>query len=161
MLPYADQLDSFALWYRQLWAESLGKDGKGTTPIRALGTVDQHSQLQLYLDGPKDKFFTLIAPKWQGQGDVIQSSLIPELTGKTMGDLFDAELRATYETLIRHKCPTRFITMDTLNERTLGALMMHFMIETILTSSLMGVNAFDQPAVEEGKRIAREYLKQC
>jgi glucose-6-phosphate isomerase len=158
MLPYADQLDSLALWYRQLWAESLGKKGKGSTPIRALGTVDQHSQLQLYLDGPKDKFFTLIAPAWKGRGEEIHSSLVPELKGKTMGDLFDAELRATYETLVRHRCPTRLITLDTLNESSLGALMMHFMIETILTSYLIDVNAFDQPAVEEGKRLAREYL---
>jgi glucose-6-phosphate isomerase len=158
MLPYADQLDSFALWYRQLWAESLGKQGKGSTPIRALGTVDQHSQLQLYLDGPKDKFFTLLAPKWQGKGETIHSSLVPELKGKTMGDLFEAELRATYETLVRNQCPTRLITLDTLNESSLGALMMHFMIETILTSYLIGVNAFDQPAVEEGKRLAKEYL---
>lgn len=158
MLPYADQLDSFSLWYRQLWAESLGKNGKGTTPIRALGTTDQHSQLQLYLDGPKDKFFTLIAPNWTGQGDRISSSLIPEFQGKTMGDLFSAEQKATYETLLRHKCPTRLITLDDLNEYTLGALMMHFMIETILTSYLIDVNAFDQPSVEEGKRLAREYL---
>jgi glucose-6-phosphate isomerase len=159
MLPYADQLDSFTLWYRQLWAESLGKNGKGTTPIRALGTVDQHSQLQLYLDGPKDKFFTLLTPQWEGQGDCVRSSsLIPELTGKSMGDLFAAEQKATYETLIRHLCPTRLITFDRLNESTLGALMMHFMIETILTSYLICVDAFNQPAVEEGKRLAREYL---
>jgi len=158
MLPYADQLDSFSLWYRQLWAESLGKDGKGTTPIRAFGTADQHSQLQLYLDGPKDKFFTVISPIWNGQGDKIHSPLIPELTGKCMGDLFAAEQKATYETLIRHKCPTRLITLERIDESTLGSLMMHFMIETILTSYLIGVNAFDQPAVEEGKRLAREYL---
>ncbi len=158
MLPYADQLDLFSLWYCQLWAESLGKSGKGTTPISALGTVDQHSQLQLYLDGPKDKFFTLIAPSWKGQGDRIHLSPIPEFIGKSMGDLFAAEQRATYETLIRHKCPTRLITLDRIDEYNLGALMMHFMIETILTSYLIGVDAFDQPAVEEGKRLAREYL---
>lgn len=158
MLPYADQLDAFSLWYRQLWAESLGKDGNGTTPIRAFGTADQHSQLQLYLDGPKDKFFTIISPPWKGQGDQIHSPLIPELTGKSMGDLFAAEQKATYETLVRHKCPTRLITLERINESTLGALMMHFMIETILTSYLISVNAFDQPAVEEGKRLAREYL---
>jgi len=158
MLPYAVQLDSFSLWYRQLWAESLGKDGKGTTPIRALGTTDQHSQLQLYLDGPKDKFFTILAPNWIGQGDRITFPLIPEFQGKTMGDLFSAEQKATYETLLRHKCPTRLITLESLDEYTLGSLMMHFMIETILTSYLIGVNAFDQPSVEEGKRLAREYL---
>jgi glucose-6-phosphate isomerase len=158
MLPYADQLDFFSQWYRQLWAESIGKKGKGTTPIRALGTVDQHSQLQLYLDGPKDKYFTMIAPSWKGQGEKITLPLIPEFQGKSMGDLFAAEQKATYETLIRNKCPTRLISLDRIDEHSLGALMMHFMIETILTSYLMGVNAFDQPAVEEGKQLAREYL---
>ena len=158
MLPYADQLSLFSRWYCQLWAESLGKDGKGTTPIHALGTVDQHSQLQLYLDGPKDKFFTIITSSWKGKGDRINLAFIPEFTGKSMGDLFAAEQKATYETLIRHKCPTRLITLDHINEYNLGALMMHFMIETILTSLLICVNAFDQPAVEEGKRLAREYL---
>lgn len=158
MMPYADQLRLFALWYCQLWAESLGKEGKGTTPIAALGTVDQHSQLQLYLAGPKDKFFTLIAPQWEGKGDKIESTLVPEFTHKTMGDLFSAELKATYETLKRNHCPVRLITLDKIGEESLGALMMHFMIETILTSYLEEVNAFDQPAVEEGKILAREYL---
>jgi glucose-6-phosphate isomerase len=158
MMPYADQLRLFALWYCQLWAESLGKEGKGTTPVAALGTVDQHSQLQLYLAGPKDKFFTLIAPRWEGKGDEIESALVPEFTHKTMGDLFSAELKATYETLKRNHCPVRLITLDKMGEESLGALMMHFIIETILTSYLEEVNAFDQPAVEEGKILAREYL---
>ncbi|MBX9621010.1 MAG: glucose-6-phosphate isomerase [Alphaproteobacteria bacterium] len=158
MMPYADQLRLFALWYCQLWAESLGKEGKGTTPIAALGTVDQHSQLQLYLAGPKDKLFTLIAPQWEGKGDKIDSTLVPEFTHKTMGDLFSAELKATYETLKRNNCPVRLITLDKIGEESLGALMMHFMIETILTSYLEEVNAFDQPAIEEGKILAREYL---
>lgn len=155
LFPYADQLKFFSLWYCQLWAESLGKEGKGTTPLHALGTVDQHSQLQLYLGGPKDKFFTLITLRWKGKGERVTSTL---LKGKTMGDLFAAEQRATYETLVNHKCPTRLITVERMDEETLGALMMHFMIETILTSYLIGVNAFNQPAVEQGKRLARKYL---
>jgi glucose-6-phosphate isomerase len=158
MMPYSDQLDSFSFWYRQLWAESLGKEGKGTTPIRALGTVDQHSQLQLYLGGPKDKFFTLLTLKWEGEGDKILSKDVPEFLGKTMGDLFAAEQKATYQTLVNNGCPTRLITLDHLDEYHLGALMMHFMIETILASYLLEVNAFDQPAVEEGKRLAKEYI---
>lgn len=158
MMPYSDQLRLLSSWYCQLWAESLGKGRQGTTPISALGTVDQHSQLQLYLDGPKDKFFTLIGAQWKGQGDRIDSTLIPEFTGKTMGDLFYAEQMATYETLMRNQCPVRLITVDKIDEATLGELMMHFMIETIFMSYLEGVNAFDQPAVEEGKRLAREYL---
>lgn len=158
MMPYSDLLDSFSFWYRQLWAESVGKEGKGTTPIRALGTVDQHSQLQLYLDGPKDKFFTLLTLNWEGQGERIQSTHVPEFVGKTMGDLFAAEQKATYQTLVNNGCPTRLMTLDRLDEYHLGALMMHFMIETILTSYFLDVNAFNQPAVEEGKRLAKEYI---
>jgi len=158
MMPYSDQLDPVTLWYRQLWAESLGKNGKGTTPIRAMGTVDQHSQLQLYLDGPKDKFVTLLTTPWEGKGDQIQSFDVPEFQGKTMGDLFAAEQRATYQTLQDHKCPTRLITLDRLDEYHLGALMMHFMIETILTSYMWEINAFDQPAIEAIKRLTREYI---
>ena len=158
MMPYADQLDTFSYWYRQLWAESLGKKGEGTTPISSLGTVDQHSHLQLYLDGPKDKFFTMLACSWKGKGDIIEGSEVSEFKGKTMGDLFEAEQQATYQTLIRNECPTRLITLNEIDEYHLGALMMHFMIETILTSYILGVDAFNQPAVEEGKRLAREYL---
>jgi glucose-6-phosphate isomerase len=68
LMPYADRLEEFGMWYRQLWAESLGKQGKGTTPIRAMGTVDQHSQLQLYLDGPRDKLFTVLSAPTAGIG---------------------------------------------------------------------------------------------
>ena len=75
-----------------------------------------------------------------------------------MGDLFAAELKATMQTLINNGCPTRLITLEHLDEYHLGALMMHFMIETILTATLLGVNAFNQPADEEGKRLAKEYL---
>jgi glucose-6-phosphate isomerase len=160
MMPYADQLNSFSFWYRQLWAESVGKEGKGTTPIQALGTVDQHSQLQLYLEGPKDKFFTLLGVNWENKGPRIESLDIPEFTGKTMGELLLAEQKATYQTLLNHNCPTRLITLDRLDEYHLGALMMHFIIETILAASFLQVNAFDQPAVEEGKKLAREYLNQ-
>ena len=77
----------FGLWYRQLWAESLGKNGKGTTPVRAMGTVDQHSQLQLYLDGPEDKWFTVIRKMSQGHGTAIQTSdeKLGYLQGRTLG----------------------------------------------------------------------------
>jgi glucose-6-phosphate isomerase len=75
LMPYSDRLIKFAQWYRQLWAESLGKDGKGTTPMEALGTVDQHSQLQLYLDGPADKMFTIVAPNHAGTGATIDAGL--------------------------------------------------------------------------------------
>jgi glucose-6-phosphate isomerase len=163
ILPYVDRLAHFGLWFRQLWAESLGKDGKGTTPIRAMGTVDQHSQLQLYLAGPADKMFTVVTSDMAGKGPVVSPDLASDpslayLTGKHMGDLMDAEQRATEQAFIRNGRPTRRFHITRLDEKTLGGLLMHFMLETIIAADLFGVNAFDQPAVEEGKVIARQYL---
>jgi glucose-6-phosphate isomerase len=163
LMPYADRLGWFGFWYRQLWAESLGKHGHGTTPIRALGTVDQHSQLQLYLAGPRDKLFTLITAPTTGVGRVVEPALVDDpalgyLAGRSLGDLLDAEARATYETLARNRRPTRLIALERLDEEALGALFMHFMLETMLAAHLIGVDPFDQPAVEEGKVLARQYL---
>ncbi len=163
MMVYADRLAPFGLWFRQLWAESLGKNGKGTTPIRAVGTTDQHSQLQLYLDGPRDKMYTLVALDTAGQGPAIASPLADDealayLRGRRMGDLMEAEARATADTLARNGRPVRVIRLPRLDERALGALFMHFMLETIIAARLLGVDPFDQPAVEEGKVLARAYL---
>ena len=165
LMPYVDRLANFGLWFRQLWAESLGKDGQGTTPIRALGTVDQHSQLQLYLDGPRDKMFTLIFSKCADRGGLVSPDLADDprlayLAGRRLGDLLDAEQRATAETLIRRGCPTRILTVERVDEQAVGALMMHYMLETVIAARLMGVDPFDQPAVEEGKILTREYLAQ-
>lgn len=164
LMPYLDRLAHFGLWYRQIWAESLGKDGKGTTPIRAMGTVDQHSQLQLYLAGPWDKMFSVLRMDTQSEGRRVDPDLLDDprlnyLAGRRMGDLLDAEARATADTLIRNGRPTRQILIDTLDEETLGGLFMHFMLETILAAHLLEVDPFDQPAVEEGKVLAREYLE--
>lgn len=165
LMPYVDRLADFGLWYRQLWAESLGKGGHGTTPIRAVGTVDQHSQLQLYLDGPKDKMFTVVMLDCAaGSGPTVTPAragadpALDYLSGKAMGDVMDAEQRATAETLARNGCPTRIIGLAGLNERVMGALMMHFMLETMIAAHLLSVDAFDQPAVEEGKVLTRRYL---
>ena len=163
LMPYVDRLAPFGLWFRQLWAESLGKDGKGTTPVRALGAVDQHSQLQLYLGGPADKMFTLVTLAVAGHGPPLAADLTEDrdlayLAGRRMGDLLDAEQRATATSLIGNGRPTRVIRLAALDERSLGALLMHFMLETIIAADLLGVEAFDQPAVEESKVLARRYL---
>jgi len=163
LMPYSDRLDCFGSWFQQLWAESLGKDGQGTTPIRALGAVDQHSQLQLYLDGPRDKLITLIVADQKNKGGLIPKDLIndPDLdfiANKRMGDLMAAEQSATAATLIKNNCPTRIIEIVSLDEKTLGSLLMHFMLETIVAADLLGLNAFNQPAVEESKTIAKRYL---
>jgi glucose-6-phosphate isomerase len=163
LMAYADRLERFTRWYVQLWAESLGKDRKGTTPIAALGPVDQHSQLQLFIGGPRDKLFTVITVAAGGRGPRIDAALAtaagePGFGGKTIGDLVAAQGRATAETLARNGCPVRTIHLDSLDEASLGELLMHFMLETIVAAHLLGVDPFDQPAVEEGKVLAKRYL---
>jgi glucose-6-phosphate isomerase len=163
LMAYCDRLERFTHWYVQLWAESLGKNGKGTTPLAALGPVDQHSQVQLFIAGPRDKLFTLVTVGSKGQGPRMDAELAklagePGFAGKTIGDLVAAEGRATAETLAKNGCPVRTIHIDELDEETLGELMMHFMLETIIAAHLIGIDAFDQPAVEEGKVLAKKYL---
>ncbi len=166
LLPYVDRLDRLSFWFRQLWAESLGKEGHGTTPINALGAIDQHSQLQLYLAGPRDKMFTVLASDPRGRGGRARAEIagpaaqpLDYLIGRTMGDLMAAEQQATIDTLIANGCPTRVIRFPAVNEEVLGALMMHFFLETIAAARMLGIDAFDQPAVEEGKVLARRFLK--
>ena len=163
LMAYADRLERFTHWYVQLWAESLGKNGKGTTPVAALGPVDQHSQAQLFIGGPRDKLFTFVTVAGAGRGPRMEAELAklagePAFGGKTIGDLVAAEGRATAETLVKNGCPVRTIHLPQLNEETLGELLMHFMLETIIAAHLLGVDAFDQPAVEEGKVLAKKYL---
>jgi glucose-6-phosphate isomerase len=162
---YHDRMHGFGLWHRQLWAESLGKSGFGTTPINAVGPVDQHSQLQLYLDGPVDKFFTVLAFNHAGLGPKVDSSFAAEigldyLGDKQIGDIVGAMQRATIETLAKRGRPVRTLSMQKLDEATLGALFMHFMLETVFSAKLWGVNPFGQPAVEESKILARHYLSE-
>lgn len=164
-MPYLDKLESLAVWHRQTWAESLGKKGVHTTAIKALGTVDQHSQLQLYLDAYKDKQFLSIRFDSTRLGKKITSipikdpsfECLPELH---FGDLLMAEQIATMQTLYQNGSPVREIVLNAIDEPTIGAVMMHLMLEIILIADLLQINAFDQPAVEESKRLARQILKE-
>lgn len=151
--PYGEKLAGFAAWYRQSWAESLGKQGKGSTPIMAMGSTDQHSQLQLFLDGPKDKLFHLITAQRAQTG--------PQLPNEqhTLGDMMQAQQMATYASLRNHHCPVRHIELEQIDETSFGALLMHFTLEIVFMAALLGVNPFDQPAVEESKQMARDHLK--
>ena len=166
LMPYVDRLNTFAYWYRQIWAESLGKEGHGTTPAVALGTVDQHSQVQLYLGGPADKLFTLLIQDTAGQGALLSAAALggdnalSYLTGHTMGDLLLAEADATAATLVKSGRPTRIMRVARIDEKVMGALMMHYILETILAAHLWGIDAFDQPAVEDAKVLTRQYLSQ-
>jgi glucose-6-phosphate isomerase len=161
--PYADALAVFGGWWKQLWAESLGKDGQGSTPVSVLGPVDQHSQLQMFRDGPGTALYTLVSVDTKGKGPAAPRARanklgLQYLAGKKLGDLVDAECRATAQTLFKNGRPVRRIHLSKVDEFHLGALMMHFMLETIIMGRLMGVDPFDQPGVEEGKVLARQYL---
>jgi glucose-6-phosphate isomerase len=163
MLPYSDRLSRFAAWYVQLWGESLGKNGEGTTPVAALGPVDQHSQLQLYLDGAPQHFITVVRENCAGNGPRVSADLAKiahaeYLSGHAAGDLVAAQQKAIPEALLAAGRPVRTIDLERLDERALGALLMHFVLETILAGHLLGVDPFDQPAVESGKIITRRYL---
>ncbi|MGF1605889.1 MAG: glucose-6-phosphate isomerase [Rhodothalassiaceae bacterium] len=164
LMAYDQRLDFFTRWWAQLWAESLGKNGRGTTPVAALGPVDQHSQVQLYLDGPADKIFTILAPETKGLGPRIEPAHADDpkldyLAGRHIGDLVDAEAAATAEALARRGRPVRQIHIEAVDALVIGGLMMHYMLETVLSAHLLGVDAFDQPAVEEGKVLTREALR--
>ncbi len=163
MMPYADRLGRFGDWYVQLWAESLGKNGQGTTPLACLGPLDQHSQLQLFMDGARDHYITIVRTATAGTGPRIAPDLaslagIGFMGGRMVGDLVAAQAEALPEALAKAGRPVRIITLPRLDEAALGALMMHMMIETILAASLMGVDPFDQPAVELAKRLTRQRM---
>jgi glucose-6-phosphate isomerase len=163
MMPYADRLGRFGDWFAQLWAESLGKNGKGTSPVACLGPLDQHSQLQLFQDGPHEHLITLLRTPTESQGPRLDPALAEKagigfLGGKTPGDLVAAQAAAVADALRKAGRPVRVIDVPHLDERSIGALFMHFMLETIFVADLSKVDPFDQPAVELAKQLARARL---
>jgi glucose-6-phosphate isomerase len=119
--------------------------------------------LQLYLDGPKDKLFTVLTLEQAGRGPTADADMARrigagDLAGRSIGDIVDANGKATASALAARGLPVRRLSLARLNEESLGALFMHFMLETILAADLLGVDPFGQPAVEEGKVLMRQYL---
>ncbi|MDR0571776.1 MAG: hypothetical protein LBG48_02900 [Rickettsiales bacterium] len=162
VMPYIDRLYYLNEWYRQIWAESLGKDGKGTIPVNAMGTVDQHSQLQLYMEGAKNKFYTFIYKDKDPTSlkiEKVYNDGFNYLKGLTLDDVMKIEFDSTVEVLNRRKLPIRVINFNTLNERSLSQLLMQYMLETIICGKVIGINPFGQPAVEERKILAAEMMK--
>lgn len=155
--PYSSRLERFAEWYAQLWAESLGKGGQGTTPIRALGAIDQHSQVQLYVDGPDDKFATFLHVG--GEEDLLLPQVVDEplrglsyLGGRGLGEMLSREARATAAALASRGRPLVWIDMERLDARSLGQLVYFYEVLTAMVGRMMDLNPFDQPGVEQGKR---------
>jgi glucose-6-phosphate isomerase len=165
MMPYSSKLSDLAEWFAQLWAESLGKklslSGRevraGTTPVRALGATDQHSQLQLYLEGPRDKLVTFLKID-----NFREKMTIPKaapgleelgwLSGKSFAQLINVEQFATSSSLARSCQPSLTVSMPKIDAYHLAALFYLFEIVTVVTAGLFEINPFDQPAVELGKQ---------
>jgi glucose-6-phosphate isomerase len=164
MMPYADSLFGLADWFRQLWAESLGKrlsvDNEvvhaGQTPIKALGAIDQHSQIQLYTEGPNDKLIQLVSIERYRDAVVIPTppESIPELgyfDGGELGELLDRERLATSWALTKAERPNLTISIPTIDAAILGEFFYLFQLQTVMAGALYGVNPFGQPGVEAGK----------
>jgi len=164
MMPYSYALKDLADWYRQLWAESLGKAKDltgskvhvGPTPIKALGATDQHSQVQLYCEGPNDKLFTFLQVNNFERdlkiGPAPDSA--PELgflAGADLGTLLNSEKKATEYALLTGKRPCLTVIFDKVNAYTIGQFIYLFEVTTSFAGALFGVNTYDQPAVELGK----------
>jgi glucose-6-phosphate isomerase len=158
MMTYADALERLAAWFVQLWAESLGKDGKGSTPHGAVGTTDQHSQVQLYMQGPQDKVIEIIEVEnhprdLQIPGAYEDLEGVGYLGGHTMAELLNVECDATRRALTEAGRPNCTIRLGEPNAENLGYLLQALEVQTAIAGALYGVNAFDQPGVEAGKQI--------
>ena len=160
MMPYIEALEPFAEWFAQLWAESLGKDGLGQTPVRALGATDQHSQLQLYRAGPRDKLVTLVRTRERADREIPETDIdeLAYLGGTGLGELLDAEFEATEASLAAAGRPSVRIEIDRLDAEGIGRLLYGMEAACVLAGELYGVETFTQPAVEWGKRAARGLL---
>ncbi|MFK7960259.1 MAG: glucose-6-phosphate isomerase [Phycisphaerales bacterium] len=164
LMPYASGLHDMADWYRQLWAESLGKQtdaaGRevftGFTPVRALGATDQHSQVQLYREGPDDKVIGLVHvgafDRDVSMPKAVAEAPLDYLAGASLAGLLDAERRATEFALAESRRPTFTIRMDRLDAEHVGAFIMLWQMTTAWAGRMLGIDAYDQPAVETGKR---------
>ena len=163
ILNYDSNLNNLGYWYQQLVAESLGKKGKGINPILSFGPKDHHSLLQLYLDGPKDKFFTFFNSSQKENKFKVSQDIIPNnmrfLKNKNTNFIINAQCNAVKNIFKLKKIPFRQITFNKKNEEELGEIFTFFVLETILLSRLMNINPFDQPAVEQVKIETKKILR--
>jgi glucose-6-phosphate isomerase len=171
LMPYAERLSLVGTWYRQLWAESLGKKNDrhrnrvhvGPTPVAALGPSDQHSQIQLYNEGPFDKIVTLVEVE-EFASDFRLPDPFPDIEGVSyfagfkLSEIVHAERQGTSEALTANRRPNGTIVLPDLSGESLGRLLQMLMTATAVMGELMDVNAFDQPGVEAGKQAMYEIL---
>ncbi|UTF54553.1 glucose-6-phosphate isomerase [Natronosalvus rutilus] len=160
MVPYAESLETYAEWFAQLWAESLGKDDLGQTPVRALGVTDQHSQLQLYRAGPRDKLVTFVTPRKTADRDIPGTDVdeLAYLGDATLGELLEAEFEATEASLAAAGRPNVRVELESVDAFELGGLLYGMEAACVLAGELYEVSTFTQPAVEWAKNATRGLL---
>lgn len=162
LMPYSSLLKDFTAWWVQLWAESLGKDGKGLTPIMAYGATDQHSQMQLFMQGPADKVMLMINVAKHPQDFNLQNSLnfasARALAPFTLSQLLEAEFTGTLKALKEANRTYAHLQLDEINASTLGGVILFFESLTVAVGILLGIDPFNQPGVEAGKKYAQEWL---
>ena len=160
-LNYSPKLEKFLFWCQQLIAESLGKKGKGFLPMVSNVPKDHHSLLQLYLDGPKDKIFHIFSLDENSKEKLNLKKIIKKnnfLHKKTLSKVKIAQKEALIKTFIKNNIPFREFKIKRINEKVLGELFSYFILETIIVGKLIGVNPFDQPAVEQVKIYTKKLL---
>jgi glucose-6-phosphate isomerase len=160
VMPYSSYMSEFTEWYAQLWAESLGKLGRGQTPLKAIGTSSQHSILQLFIDGPDDKFYQLFfVNSYPVDLEIPERTyVLPYLSKKRVSEIMRAEFEGTLFALKQSERPVVRFELSSLGEYQMGYLFMFYMISVVVMAKLLGVNPYGQPAVEIGKRYASEIL---
>jgi len=162
LMPYSSLLKDFTAWWVQLWAESLGKDGKGLTPIMAYGATDQHSQMQLFMQGPADKAMLMMNVEKHHQEYPLKNTLLlgsaKALAPFSLTQLMEAEFSGTLKALQEAKRPYAHLQIDEVNAATIGGLVLFFESLTVAVGCLLGVDPFNQPGVEAGKKYAQEWL---
>ena len=158
---YCSQLNEFTQWAQQLFAESLGKQGKGLTPVISNGPRDHHSLLQLYLDGPRDKVFYIFSSKdiynYRVQGNYLNKKF-KFLKNKKLNKIILSQKNAFTQVLKKKNIPFREFVINDFSEETIGELFSYFMLETVLIGKAIKVNPFNQPSVEEVKVLTKRYL---
>ena len=162
VLSYDSDLNDLAYWYQQLIGESLGKKGKGITPILSFAPKDHHSMLQLYLDGPKDKFYTFLSSSHKEDKNKISAINIPNnmsfLKKRNIESILKAQSKATMNIFKLKSIPFRQFVFNKKEEVELGKVFTFFVLETILLARLLNINAFDQPAVDQVKIETQKIL---
>ena len=163
MMPYSSLLKEFSAWFVQLWGESLGKGGKGLTPIPAYGATDQHSQMQLFMEGPDDKTIFLIEVEKYKHDYELKNSISGEsfkmLSTFNLATLMKAEFEGTLSALSENKRHVVYLKIPAVNEESLGQLILFSECLTVLVGQLLKVDPFNQPGVEAGKKYANAWLK--